>query len=91
MTDRRLAIGLIAHAEWLVNPLLGGIGTILVFFTARGLYGRRLARAAAFLWAVSAWVVFMSASYMNHVGAVTLALAGWALRFALKRAWLHSF
>ena len=85
-----LAIGLLAGAEWLVDPVLGGLGTVFVFLTARGLYGRRVARAAAFLWAVSAWVMFMSASYMNHVGAVTLALLGWALVWGPRQLkWYH--
>jgi len=73
-----LTLGLLARAEWLVGPLLSGVGAIAVFFVARGLFGRQVARAAVFLWAASAWVVFMSASYMNHVGAVTFALVGWA-------------
>ncbi len=42
-----LALGLLAHAEWLVNPLLGGASTLLVYWTARGLYGKRTALAAA--------------------------------------------
>jgi hypothetical protein len=78
-----LAVGLRAHAEWLVNPLLGGVDAVLVFVTARGLYGRRTALAATVLWTLSAWVLFMSASYTSHVGAVTFALVAWA--FVLRR------
>lgn len=74
-----LALGLLLDAEWLVNPILGGVSVVLVYFTARGLYGTGTARVAAVLWAVSAWVMFMSATYMNHVTATTLALACWAL------------
>lgn len=73
------ALGLLAGVPWLVNPLLGGAGAVGVYFAARGLYGRGTARAAAVLWAVSPWVLFMSASYLNHVGAVTFGLAAWAL------------
>ncbi len=76
------AIGFLLNAEWLVNPVLGGVGVALVYLVARGLYGVGTARAAAVLWAVSAWVMFMSASYMNHVGAVTFALAAWAVLWA---------
>ena len=76
------AIGFLLHVEWLVNPVLGGIGVVLVYLVARGLYGVGTARAAAVLWAVSAWVMFMSATYMNHVGAVTFALAAWAVLWA---------
>ena len=76
------AIGFLLNAEWLVNPVLGGAGVVLVYLVARGLYGVGTARAAAVLWAVSAWVMFMSATYMNHVGAVTFALAAWAVLWA---------
>jgi hypothetical protein len=81
-----LAVGMVLGAEWLVNPVLGGIGALLVFALARGLYGSRVGLAAAFLWAASSWVLFMSATYMNHVGATTLALGAWALLWAPKRA-----
>jgi hypothetical protein len=77
-----LSVGLLLRAEWLVNPILGGISTILVFAIARGLYGLRTALAAAFLWAASSWVLFMSATYMNHVGAAFLAVSAWALIWA---------
>ena len=72
------AAGLLLRVEWLVNPVLGAVGVVLTYLVARGLYGRRVARVAAFLWAMSAWVLFMSAGYMNHVGAVTFTLATWA-------------
>ncbi len=79
------AVGLLTHAEWLVNPLLGGVSAILVYVAARGLYGDRTAKAAVFLWAASAWVMFMSGTYMNHVGAVTYALVAWAALWGPRR------
>jgi hypothetical protein len=84
-----LALGLLSGAEWLVNPLLGGIGTVLIYAVARGLYGPRTGMVAAFLWAASAWVMFLSASYVSHVSATVLALAAWAAVFRPKRpaAW----
>jgi len=86
-----LALGLLAHVEWLVNPALGGISTVLVYWTARGLYGRRTGFIAAILWATSAWVMFMSATYANHVGAAALSLAAWAAVFGSPRPtrWHH--
>src|SRR5258705_3463284 len=77
-----LAIGMLFRAKWLVDPILGGVGVALVSLVARGLYGPKTARIAAVLWALSSWVMFMSASYMNHVTATTLALACWALVWA---------
>lgn len=77
-----LALGMVFRAEWLVTPVLGGVGVALVYLVTKGLYGPKTARTAAFLWAISSWVMFMSASYMNHVTAVTFALACWALVWA---------
>ena len=77
-----LAIGMVFRAEWLVDPILGGLGVVLVYLVAKGLYGPKTARIAAVLWALSSWVMFMSASYMNHVTATTLALACWAFVWA---------
>jgi hypothetical protein len=74
-----------ARLEWLVNPTLGGLGVILIFFLARGLYGPRTAIYAAVLFSTAAWLLFMSASYMNHVGAMTLAVASWALIWGPRR------
>ncbi len=78
------ALGFNLHAEWLVNPLLGGVGVLLVFSTASGLYDRTTGLVAALLWAGSSWVLFMSATYMNHVGATTFALAAWAFIWSPK-------
>ena len=80
-----LALGLLARAEWLINPLQAGLSLILVYLVARGLYGRRTALAAAVLWALSAWVMFMSGTYMNHVTATSLTLAAAALVVAPRR------
>lgn len=77
-----LAAGLLAGAAWLVNPLLGGVSVVLVFLFARGLYDSRTGLAAAFLYSVSAWALFMSASYMNHVATVAYALAAWTAVWA---------
>ena len=79
-----LAVGYLLDLEWLVNPLLGGLSTILIYFVARGLYGIKTATVAALLWASAAWVVFMSATYMNHVSAVAFSLLAWAALFAPK-------
>ena len=85
-----LAVGMFFGAEWLINPLLGGVSLVLLYLLARGLYGRKLALMAAFLWATSAWVIFMSATYMNHTSTVTFALAAWAALWAPRNPnWRH--
>lgn len=72
------AVGLLAGVEWLVNPLLGGLTTVFVYLAARGLFGAPTALAAALLWVLSPWVLFTSASYLNHVGAAAFSAAAWA-------------
>jgi hypothetical protein len=74
-----LALGLLAHAAWLVNPLLGGVDTVLVYAVGRRLYDERTGLVAALLWAGSAWVMAMSGTYESHVGAVTFVLLTWAV------------
>ncbi len=77
-----LAVGMLFRAEWLVNPVLGGAGVVLVYLVTRGMFDSATARLAAVLWAVSAWVLFMSATYMNHALAVALVLGAWACVWA---------
>lgn len=80
-----LAAGTLIGLEWLVNPVLGGLGVVLVYLTARRLYGVGTATVAAILWVLSAWVLFYSATYLNHVGAAILGLAALALLVAPRR------
>ncbi|UCG86802.1 MAG: hypothetical protein JSW71_23385 [Gemmatimonadota bacterium] len=80
-----LAVGMLLGLEWLVNPILGGISVLLVFYLARGMFGIKVGVAACLLWAASSWVLFMSATYMNHVGATTLALGAWTALWAPRR------
>ena len=71
------ALGTLAHAEWLVDPVLGGLGVI---FFARLL--RRIDPDPAIvvwgsvLFAASPFWAFQAGSFMNHVPTVTLLLGG---------------
>lgn len=75
---------LVGYPE-VVNPVLGGLDLVLVFLLARALYGRTVALVSAVLWLASAWVLFMSATYMNHATATTFALAAWASTWVPRR------
>lgn len=69
-----LALGVLAGAPWLVNPLLGGLAVLLLHALVCRLYGRALAHAAVLLLAVSPWFLFMSASFMTHSLSLVLTL-----------------
>ncbi len=72
-----LALGLLVGFPWLVNPLFAA-GTLFVgFAAARRLIGQGGAKLAVVFYMISPFVLFMSASYMNHVTTgffLTLAL-----------------
>jgi 4-amino-4-deoxy-L-arabinose transferase-like glycosyltransferase len=73
-----LALGMAAHAAWLVNPLLLALTVPNVHRFARAAFGEATARAAVLLFALSPMVLFMGASFMNHVPVlwlVSVALA----------------
>jgi len=78
-----LALGVLAGAPWIVNPLLGGMTVLLAYSLVQEFYARPIAVAVITLLAVSPWFIFMSASFMAHP--LTLI---WTLLsiLALKRA-----
>jgi hypothetical protein len=61
-----LAIGHLFGVPWLINPLLAGLAVIAVYYLALALHGARTARVASLLAALSPFILFMSAEYMNH-------------------------
>lgn len=75
-----LAVGYLAGAPWVVNPLLGGLTLIVLhaFFRRAGFVGVE-SRLAVALLAVSPFMLFMSASYMSH--AASLAVFAFFLLF----------
>mgnify|MGYP003920071063 CR=1 FL=1 len=95
-----LALGVLAGAPWLVNPLLAGLNMLLANALLTVLYERRTARISLLLLACSPWHVFMAMNFMTHTLTLTLALAaglavvgavgsgkpGWALAAGLGAA-----
>ena len=73
-----LAVGLIAGAAWLVNPVCGAIAVAASYRFVRLAYDDATARATALLLAVSPFFLFMAAGYQIHtpaLAALSLALA----------------
>jgi hypothetical protein len=73
-----VALAMLVHAAWLLNPLLSGLTVVNVHRFASVAYGTAAARASAILCATCPFLMLMSGSYMNHTLVVfltTLALA----------------
>jgi hypothetical protein len=73
-----LALGLLARAAWLVNPVLLALTVPNVYRFTQRAYDETVARSATLLFALSPMVLFMGASFMNHVPVlwlVSVALA----------------
>ena len=61
-----LALGVLIRAPWLINPILGGLTILLLFFLGLEIHGRRTGILAAILGSVSIWLLLMSATMMSH-------------------------
>jgi len=69
-----LALGVLAGAPYLVNPLLAGLNVFLTWLLLRDLYDRRTATLGVLLLAVSPWYLFLSMSLMTHIATMTCTL-----------------
>ncbi|HEU5218700.1 MAG TPA: hypothetical protein VFU23_08570 [Gemmatimonadales bacterium] len=72
-----LALGSLAGAEWLVNPVIAGLGVLVfgaVLLRIESRSGIRL--GALLLFALAPFAAFMSGSHMNHVTALFWILLG---------------
>lgn len=87
-----LAVGVLAGAPWLVNPLLAVLTTPLLFVLGKQLYSRTTGLLAAALLLASPFFLFMSANLMAHSAELfwaTLFMVCWlnALRKPRGRRW----
>jgi hypothetical protein len=83
-----LALGVLAGAPWLVNPILAGLNTLLAFLLLQRLYDRYTARLGLLLLATSPWHVLMAMNFMTHTASFTFALlAANATAIARERPW----
>lgn len=61
-----LALGVLAGVPWIVNPVLSGIGVLLVYAVVKRVHRSSTALAAALLLATSPLYVTVGATYMAH-------------------------
>ncbi len=69
-----LLLGLLLGAPWIINPLLASLSVPLIYGIGRQFYGEQEARLSVILFSVSPFVLFMSASFMNHVSTLFFLL-----------------
>ncbi len=81
-----LALAYLIRVPWLLDPLLGGLTAALLYHFARRAYGETEGRAVAVVFALSSMTLLMSASYMNHVPVLLLAVAVLAALTEWERA-----
>ncbi|MGH7858386.1 MAG: hypothetical protein ACREQY_13765, partial [Candidatus Binatia bacterium] len=80
-----LALGVLAGAPWLVNPLLGGALVVAIAALGREVYGDRIGRIAGALAVASPITILLAASHLSHTTtALALAVCLWALCRLLK-------
>lgn len=81
-----LAVGVLAHLPWLVNPILAAVCLGLLYLTGREVYGRTVAALAAVLALTSPFFLFLAGSYMPHTATLAYAvgfaylIARWVVR-----------
>jgi len=69
-----IMLGLIINMPWVVNPILATLSAVLLYLAGRKYYGEVEARGAVALYCLSPFVLFMSASFMNHVSSLFFVL-----------------
>lgn len=74
MTSLLLAVGIVLHAPWLVEPLLGTLALWGIFRLGRYFYGGNVAWLAVALGALSPFYTYLAASYMSHTMALFFAV-----------------
>lgn len=77
-----LALGVLAGAPWLVNPLLAALSVYLLYRLGRSLYDERTGLLAGILALASPLFLVLSGSYLSH-----LASLAWLLLFGLWFLW----
>jgi hypothetical protein len=73
-----LALGVAINVPWLINPVLAAWTTASVYRFAARTTTEATARGATLLFALSPFVLLMSATQMNHVGTLALVMFGLA-------------
>jgi 4-amino-4-deoxy-L-arabinose transferase-like glycosyltransferase len=77
-----LAVGVLADAPWLVNPLLAALSLYLIYRLGQTLYDERVGLLAAALGLVSPLFLVLGGSFLSHMASLV-----WLLLFSLWFLW----
>jgi len=81
-----LLLGLLINMPWIVNPLMGSLTVIIIFYIANELYSEPIARYSVILASLSPFLIFMSSGFMSHTGTMLfLAIFSFAILRTFKR------
>ena len=61
-----LMLGVLIHAPWLINPLLGALTVVVTYFLGKEVYDEPVARLGALLLAFSPYLALTSGQFINH-------------------------
>jgi hypothetical protein len=65
-----LTLGVLINAPWIINPLLGALTVVAIYYLGKEVYDDATARLATILAGLSPFLVFMSSEFMNHCSAL---------------------
>lgn len=81
-TSAALAVGILLHVPWLIEPLLGTAALWGIYLLGRRMFGPWTAVLAVALGALSPFYAYLAASYLSHT--VSLACEVYYLVFLLR-------
>lgn len=96
-TSALLALGLLLHLPWLVNPVLGALALWGIYQLGRLMFSPFVALLAVLLGALSAFYLYLAASYLSHTIALffgvyfLLSLLRFLERFRLRHLVFAAF
>jgi hypothetical protein len=61
-----LMLGVLIHAPWLINPLLGALTVVVTYFLGREVYDEPVARLGTLLLSASPYLALTSGQFINH-------------------------
>jgi len=76
-----MMIGAMFGMPWIINPLMGALSIVMLYFIGREIYDEKTGRIAALLGLFSPFIIFMSSEFMSH-GSAIFWLALFVLFFA---------